>query len=286
VRDRAFAAQVKVWAESAATLEVGSSPKLATAFPEPIPMGGAQAQSVAAEPPPEALPASAEEAAGVAEESTPQPRPAIEMATAPEFSLERSPLDEVKIETEFGGLFYLINLGIYLGYYGDFSTPEEPGIDLPIWDFLTLVGRRLLEEPPAEDPIWGMLARLVGRTPGSARVPLDPLLTRGDDLTGHSERPAGGPSADQGVRPTTNPEFEEPRWDGLDETMQRVTAWLAAGKLEGLVVMHSARVRLTATHLDVFLSLEELPVEIRIARLDRDPGWVPAAGRYIAFHFQ
>ena len=50
--------------------------------------------------------------------------------------------------------------------------------------------------------------------------------------------------------------------------------------------MHSARVLLTATHLDVFLTLEELPVEIRIARLDRDPGWVPAAGRYIAFHFQ
>jgi hypothetical protein len=26
-------------------------------------------------------------------------------------------------------------------------------------------------------------------------------------------------------------------------------------------------------------------VSIRIARLDRDPGWIPAAGRYIAFHF-
>jgi hypothetical protein len=245
VRDRAFAAQVKVWAESAATLEVGSSPKLATAFPEPIPMGGAQAQSVAAESPPETLPAPAEEAADVAEESTPQPRPAIEMATAPEFSLERSPFDEVKIETEFGGLFYLINLGIYLGFYGDFSTPEEPGIDLPIWDFLTLVGRGLLEEPRLQDPVWGMLARLAGR-----------------------------------------PEFEEPRWDWLEEAMQQINAWIAAEKVEGLVVMHSARVRLTATHLDVFLSLEELPVEIRIARLDRDPGWVPAAGRYIAFHFQ
>ncbi len=97
-------------------------------------------------------------------------------------------------------------------------------------------------------------------------------------------RPVG--QADPEGTPPANPEFLEPHWDGLDEAMQRINAWIAAEKVEGLVVMHSARVRLTATHLDVFLTLEELPVEIRIARLDRDPGWVPAAGRYIAFHFQ
>jgi peptidoglycan/xylan/chitin deacetylase (PgdA/CDA1 family) len=39
---------------------------------------------------------------------------------------------------------------------------------------------------------------IVGRTPWSARVPLDPLF-------GVQHRPAGGPAADQGVRPTIMP---------------------------------------------------------------------------------
>jgi hypothetical protein len=41
----------------------------------------------------------------------------------------------------------------------------------------------------------------------------------------------------------------------------------------------------TATRLDIMLRLDELPIQIRLAGLDRDPGWVPAAGRTIAFHF-
>ena len=31
--------------------------------------------------------------------------------------------------------------------------------------------------------------------------------------------------------------------------------------------------------------LRELPIEVRLSGLDRDPGWVPAAGRFVAFHF-
>jgi acetyl/propionyl-CoA carboxylase alpha subunit len=47
-----------------------------------------------------------------------------------------------------------------------------------------------------------------------------------------------------------------------------------------------ARVALTATRVDVFYSLNRHPIEIRLAGLDRDPGWVPAAGRFVAFHFE
>ncbi|MCK6592303.1 MAG: hypothetical protein L6Q76_32515, partial [Polyangiaceae bacterium] len=46
-----------------------------------------------------------------------------------------------------------------------------------------------------------------------------------------------------------------------------------------------ARAHVTTTHLDVVISLAHFPIEIRLAGLDRDPGWVPAAGRHIAFHF-
>jgi len=41
----------------------------------------------------------------------------------------------------------------------------------------------------------------------------------------------------------------------------------------------------TATHVDIFFALDELPIEIRLAGLDRNPGWVPAAGRFIALHY-
>ena len=49
---------------------------------------------------------------------------------------------------------------------------------------------------------------------------------------------------------------------------------------------HDASIAMTTTNIRITLSLAELPIEIRIAGLDRDPGWVPAAGRFIAFHFQ
>jgi hypothetical protein len=46
-----------------------------------------------------------------------------------------------------------------------------------------------------------------------------------------------------------------------------------------------ARVTETPVRVDVHFSLDRHPIEIRLAGLDRDPGWVPAAGRYITFHF-
>ncbi len=50
--------------------------------------------------------------------------------------------------------------------------------------------------------------------------------------------------------------------------------------------MHHAHIALTTTHLDISLSLAALPIELRMAGLDRNPGWVPAAGHYITFYFR
>jgi hypothetical protein len=57
----------------------------------------------------------------------------------------------------------------------------------------------------------------------------------------------------------------------------------AAGRL---VCEHRARVSVTATRLDVTLALAGLPLEVRLSGLDRDPGWTPAAGRNVAFHYE
>jgi hypothetical protein len=66
---------------------------------------------------------------------------------------------------------------------------------------------------------------------------------------------------------------------------------LALGTNDGrraarLLCERDARVFVTATHVDILMRLAELPFEVRVAGLDRDPGWVPAAGRIVAFHFE
>lgn len=69
--------------------------------------------------------------------------------------------------TRLGGLFYLVNLGLFLELYGDFSMPMHPNnLPLSLWDFVTLVGRRLCVDPRPSDPVWKVLAMLAGRKPG------------------------------------------------------------------------------------------------------------------------
>jgi hypothetical protein len=53
-----------------------------------------------------------------------------------------------------------------------------------------------------------------------------------------------------------------------------------------MLIPHTARVFITPAHIDVMLDLNTLPIEIRLAGLDRNPGWIPAAGRVITFHFE
>jgi hypothetical protein len=66
----------------------------------------------------------------------------------------------------------------------------------------------------------------------------------------------------------------------------RVALGLTANdEIPAMLCRHYARVRATDTHVDIYFGLADLPLAIRFAGLDRDPGWVPAAGRLISFHF-
>jgi hypothetical protein len=58
------------------------------------------------------------------------------------------------------------------------------------------------------------------------------------------------------------------------------------GAVAEMLLRRRARVFVTAAHVDAVFSLDELPVEVRRAGLDRDPGWVPAGGRFVAFHYE
>jgi hypothetical protein len=266
------------------------------------------------------------------------------------------PSEREVVETAFGGLFYLVNVGLSLGLYGDFTQPLRRGIDLPIWDFLALVGERLAGPRLRRDPIWPLLGRLAGRQPdvgpgrgfrpsptwrlpadwlgpfpeaavwrwsaeaGRLRVlhpagfllldlPLAPAghgaqLRRAVRRYGRGNRSVrtGG----EGRRVSEPPRLRPARrpLPGPPPDASRLGSWLAwllpylrvrlrralgladARRLPGVLLRHRARVVLTPTELEVVLSLGNLPIEIRLAGLDRDPGWVPAAGRALAFRFE
>lgn len=263
-----------------------------------------------------------------------------------EATLVAAPLLEAQIETRFGGLFHLVNLALFLELYGDFTAPAARGIALPIWDFVALLGRRMVGERVADDAVWPLLARLAGR--GAGQLPGDDFrppdawridagwlrtfpargiwrwsVARGAD--GHSRvqvvhpakflvldvpLDADGNAAAQLARELEvyAPAFEAisasgtrplrlrgrtplARWVERLHLYTRARLRLALGVGEGrraarLLCERHARVFVTATHVDVVMRLAELPFEVRVAGLDRDPGWIPAAGRIVAFHFE
>ncbi|HSE15981.1 MAG TPA: hypothetical protein VLB46_02950 [Pyrinomonadaceae bacterium] len=174
----------------------------------------------------------------------PEEKPEVFVAPSP------TPLDDVTIETELGGLFYLINLALFMEIYSDFTSPVERfHDDLSIWDFVAIVGKEIDPES-IDDPIWNLLRSFADR----------------DDQD----------------------ELTTPSW--LAELLPHIRArlHLALGiddDLAPVLLHHHAKISITPAHLDVFFSLADHPIEIRLSGLDRNPGWVPAAGRFIAFHY-
>jgi hypothetical protein len=174
---------------------------------------------------------------------------------------EEKPLVEM-VETQYGGVFYLLNLALALGLYGDFTTPASPGISLSPWDFLALVGRVIIGPKMEADPLWELLRRLAGRQP--------------------DQPPGWG--------------FESPDGTPFDIWLQQIILQVHASLLPAfglenpaelgpLLCAHPARILISSARLDVTFSLAEHPLVIRQSGLDRDPGWIPAAGHYVVYHY-
>jgi hypothetical protein len=58
-----------------------------------------------------------------------------------------------------------------------------------------------------------------------------------------------------------------------------------AGLAEALLLRQGV-VYASAMHVDVAMGLESVSLALRLAGLDRDPGWLPQAGRVVKFYFQ
>jgi hypothetical protein len=228
---------------------------------------------------------------------------------------ERASEPATTLETEYGGVFFLLSLALYLYIYGDFTRPAEPGLELNIWDFLALMAFELTNGKIEKDPLWAELAALAGRPksvrpglgfdpPDKWRVSAEWLAAFAEDYVPHpaltngrmiSMHPAGFIAVDVPAENAMGGAGEPSR---AVDRLQRWVGWMAAyfrarlaRALEredavALLCRRPARVVLTLTHVDVTFALDHHPIELRMAGLDRDLGWIPAAGRYVAFHFE
>lgn len=241
----------------------GTETRQSTALPSPM-----ASELPAARPPvaihttaPRAASEAAAEALSVPPASTPSEplRPSANPPTRQPATRARRQLGPA-LSTQLGGLFYLLNAARLLKLYDSGETPT-----VSLWDFVIGIGWRLLADAvDARDPLWWLLTELAGH-----RVP---------DPPPSEFKPAPIDPAGQDCLQHWLPAVIALLCQALDLDDPQVASQC--------VLCHRARVHVTASRLDIVFSLAELPVRIRLAGLDRDPGFLPAGGRVIAFHFE
>ena len=225
--------------------------------------------------------------------------------------------------TRFGGLAFLLNVALHLGLYGDFTQPLHAGLPLSPWRLLhtalvaaggragrsDALGQWLREraggapEPrlglPWQLPASALRAFETDTRRWHALVDAQALqlwhpagfcVAQGQPADGLQALLAGWQRPQQAVaRHGVSGTRPAPRLSALIWPLLRARLALgldrpARAALALCLPLH-AQVQVRSERLDLHFSLETLPLALRLAGLDRDPGWLPAAGSDIRFHF-
>lgn len=209
---------------------------------------GAPPSEVAADPmPSEAAMQAAPMPAPTVERVEPGELPANEPVPEPAWVEPPSP---GFVDTAFGGILFLLNAALQMGLYGDFTQPRRPrALDCSPWRFLLASGRLYAGRAFADDPLAAWL---------QARAP---------------QRPPGARTRHPGL------------WRALRERLALALGLGDARELVPALLRLPARLADCGEHIDLHVDLAALPLPVRLAGLDRDPGWIPAAGCDVRFHF-
>ncbi|HUL58302.1 MAG TPA: hypothetical protein VLU43_03465 [Anaeromyxobacteraceae bacterium] len=207
------------------------------------------------------------------------------------------------VATGLGGVLYLLNAMEALDLPACFEPDCGLATEVGAIGTLVAVARAVLsgEATDAEDPLWALLAALDGRPPGSAprgaglraevlRLPaawLAPLA--GDAVVASLPRdPDLGPALAREGWPAPLA-----RWASFVAPFlrHRLARALGLSGADGVAFAEAllavpARLHATATHLDLVVPLDAVRLPVRLAGLDRSPGWLPRLGRVVQFHFR
>lgn len=159
------------------------------------------------------------------------------------------------IPTRHGGVLYLVNVMRHFGLPERLEPQWRFPASLGAWGVLGLLGRGFLGRRfNADDALWAAIEELRGPAPTAA------------DLS------------------------EARRWlktalPGLKHRVRSATGRAPTVPISDLFVC-PGRLYVTRTHVDFVADLDDVNLDARKAGLDRDPGWQPAFGRVIQFHFE
>ncbi|MFD3584530.1 hypothetical protein [Streptomyces sp. NPDC058683] len=157
------------------------------------------------------------------------------------------------VESRFATLFYAVNLMTWLDLPRAGAHEPGPG---PVsgWATLEALGAWLLPDAFATGPRTG------------DREDRDPIWRLLAELDGRD------PPAPTSLR--------------LDGITDRLRDLLDRHRLTPEVFARPGTLVIGRTHVDVVLGLHQIDLAARSSGLDQDPGWVPALGRIIAFHYE
>lgn len=194
--------------------------------------------------------------------------------------------------TSHGGVFFLLNVALAWELYGDFTRPRHALLSVSPWQFLHAAAFALLGRPFANDPLAGWLraqapfsrprpAWALGDTPQALLPASEQRKLQADGAPTASTRHLCAPGPRH-----ARPSDELRAWWPL--LRQRLSLALNLPEREAIATCLnlSARIERRGDRVDVRFSLHHLPLAIRLAGLDRDPGWVPASGCDLRFHFE
>lgn len=168
--------------------------------------------------------------------------------------------------TQYGGFFYLLNPINRMLEPSLMASQSDPNGWCWLWDFHRLLARRFPILAELDWPLKRFLLQQIA--PAATAAELNDLLLS------MSERQ---PSA-----------FASQLFAQFELEYQGSSLLLELGRelAEGSGFLQvQARVMATASHLDIYLPLNAVRLDLRLAAWDINPGWLPWLGRVVSFHY-